>query len=82
MDLSHRTKTWRKFVTVNFKRIRKLRSAIGDFKPEVILSFLDTTNVRMLLASVGTGVPVIVSERIDPTQNPVGRIVNLLRRLL
>jgi GalNAc-alpha-(1->4)-GalNAc-alpha-(1->3)-diNAcBac-PP-undecaprenol alpha-1,4-N-acetyl-D-galactosaminyltransferase len=38
--------------------------------------------VRVLLASIGTGVPVIVQEQIDPTQSPVGRIVRLLRRLL
>jgi glycosyltransferase involved in cell wall biosynthesis len=82
LDLSHGTKTWREFVTVNFKRIRKVRSAVRDFKPDVILSFLDTTNVRMLLASIGTGIPVIVEEHIDPTQNPVGRTVKLLRHVL
>ena len=82
LDLGQSTKTWRNFILVNLRRIRKLRSAICDFKPEVILSFLDTTNLRMLLASIGTGIPVIVSERIDPTQNPVGRIVKFLRCLL
>jgi GalNAc-alpha-(1->4)-GalNAc-alpha-(1->3)-diNAcBac-PP-undecaprenol alpha-1,4-N-acetyl-D-galactosaminyltransferase len=82
LGLGHSTKTWRNFVLVNLKRIRKLRSAIRDFKPQVIVSFIDTTNVRMLLASIGTGVPVIVSERIDPTQNPVGRIVKFMRCLL
>jgi GalNAc-alpha-(1->4)-GalNAc-alpha-(1->3)-diNAcBac-PP-undecaprenol alpha-1,4-N-acetyl-D-galactosaminyltransferase len=82
LDLYRSTKKWRDFVIVNFKRIRKLRLAIHDFKPEVILSFMDTTNVRMLLASIGTGIPVIVEEHIDPTQNPVGRIVRFLRRLL
>src|SRR4029077_10492343 len=82
LDLSHSTTTWCDFVVINFKRIRKLRSAICDFKPEVILSFLDTTNVRMLLASIGTGIPVIVSERTDPTQSSLGRSVKLLRRLL
>jgi GalNAc-alpha-(1->4)-GalNAc-alpha-(1->3)-diNAcBac-PP-undecaprenol alpha-1,4-N-acetyl-D-galactosaminyltransferase len=82
LGLSHSTKTWFAFLAVNFKRIRKLHSAILDFKPDVILSFLDTTNVRMLLASCGTGIPVIVSERIDPTQLSIGRVVRMLRRLL
>ena len=40
--------------------------------PRSSLAFMDTTNVRMLLASIGTGIPVIVEEHIDPTQNPVG----------
>ena len=82
LNLYSSTKKWREFVIVNFKRITKLRLAIRDFKPDVILSFLDTTNLRMLLASIGTGIPVIVEEHIDPTQNPVGRIVRFLRRLL
>jgi GalNAc-alpha-(1->4)-GalNAc-alpha-(1->3)-diNAcBac-PP-undecaprenol alpha-1,4-N-acetyl-D-galactosaminyltransferase len=82
LDLSHSSRGWRDFVIDNFKRIRKLRSAICDFKPQVIVSFLDTTNVRMLLASIGTGVPLIVEEHTDPTQHSLGRIVKLLRRLL
>ena len=82
LDLSRSTKNWRDFVIVNFKRARKLRSAIHDFQPEVILSFLDTMNVRMLLASIGTGIPVIVEEHIDPRQQSLDRIVRFLRRVL
>jgi GalNAc-alpha-(1->4)-GalNAc-alpha-(1->3)-diNAcBac-PP-undecaprenol alpha-1,4-N-acetyl-D-galactosaminyltransferase len=82
LNLYSSTKKWRDFLVVNFKRVIKLRSAIHDFKPEVILSFMDTTNVRILLASIGTGVPVIVEEHTDPSQNPVGMIVRFLRRLL
>ena len=82
LDLNRSSNSWRDFVVDNFKRLRKLRSAIRDFKPEVILSFLDTTNVRMLLASIGTGVPVIVEEHTDPTQSSTNRTVKFLRRLL
>jgi GalNAc-alpha-(1->4)-GalNAc-alpha-(1->3)-diNAcBac-PP-undecaprenol alpha-1,4-N-acetyl-D-galactosaminyltransferase len=82
LDLSRNSTSWYDFVVNNFKRITMLRSAIRDFKPEVIVSFMDTTNVRMLLASIGIRVPVIVEEHIDPTQHPLGRIVKLLRCLL
>ncbi len=82
LDLNRSSRNWRDFLLDNFKRLRKLRSAILDFEPDVILSFLDTTNVRMLLASIGTGVPVIVEEHTDPTQSSTGSIVKLLRRLL
>jgi GalNAc-alpha-(1->4)-GalNAc-alpha-(1->3)-diNAcBac-PP-undecaprenol alpha-1,4-N-acetyl-D-galactosaminyltransferase len=82
LGLSRSSRGWCDFVVDNFKRVRKLRSAIRDFKPKVILSFIDSTNVRMLLASIGTGIPVIVEEHIDPKQHPLGRIVRLLRRLL
>jgi GalNAc-alpha-(1->4)-GalNAc-alpha-(1->3)-diNAcBac-PP-undecaprenol alpha-1,4-N-acetyl-D-galactosaminyltransferase len=79
LDLSHSSRGWRDFVIDNFERIRKLRSAIRAFAPEVIVSFLDTTNVRMLLATIGTGIPVIVEEHTDPEQHSLGRIVKLLR---
>jgi len=82
LNLNRSSLNWRDFVHDNFKRLRKLRSAIRDFEPDVILSFLDTTNVRMLLASIGTGVPVIVEEHTDPTQSSLGGTVRLLRRLL
>jgi glycosyltransferase involved in cell wall biosynthesis len=82
LDLNRSSMNWRDFVLDNFKRLRRMRSAIRDFKPDVILSFLDTTNVRILLASIGTGVPVIVEEHTDPTQSSLGRTVKFLRRLL
>ena len=82
LDLNRSSTSWRDFLVDNFKRVRKLRAAIHGFKPEVILSFMDTTNVRVLLASLGTGIPVIVEEHIDPTQHSLGRIVRFLRRVL
>jgi glycosyltransferase involved in cell wall biosynthesis len=82
LDLNRSSRHWRDFLVDNFKRLRQLRRAIRDFKPEIILSFIDTTNVRMLLASIGTGVPVIVEEHTDPTQRSLGRTVEFLRHLL
>lgn len=82
LGLNRSSTSLRDFILDNLKRIRKLRAAIREYEPEVILSFLDTMNVRILVASIGTGIPVIVEEHIDPTQHPLGRIVRLLRRLL
>jgi GalNAc-alpha-(1->4)-GalNAc-alpha-(1->3)-diNAcBac-PP-undecaprenol alpha-1,4-N-acetyl-D-galactosaminyltransferase len=82
LDLIRSSTGWYDFVVNNFNRVRKLRSAIRAFKPEVILSFMDATNVRVLLASIGTGIPVVVEEHIDPTQVPKGRIFKMLRHLL
>ncbi len=58
----------------NFKRILALRSAIKASTPEVVISFLLRSNVRVLLATVGTGIPVIVSERDDPFHAKPGEI--------
>ncbi len=65
----------------NLGRIRTLRRAIASRKPDVVVSFLDTTNVLTLLATRGLGVPVVVSERIDPRYWKIPRAWSLLRRL-
>jgi GalNAc-alpha-(1->4)-GalNAc-alpha-(1->3)-diNAcBac-PP-undecaprenol alpha-1,4-N-acetyl-D-galactosaminyltransferase len=52
--------------------LRKL-AAVRDFvraePPEVIVSFLTNVNVTTLLATIGLGIPVVVSERSDPLAN-------------
>jgi GalNAc-alpha-(1->4)-GalNAc-alpha-(1->3)-diNAcBac-PP-undecaprenol alpha-1,4-N-acetyl-D-galactosaminyltransferase len=70
------------FLTKNFQRVRQLRRVICTSRPDVVVSFLDFTNVLVLLATIGSGLPVVVSERTDPTKNPVGKVVTALRWLL
>jgi hypothetical protein len=45
------------------------------------VSFIDETNVLILLAARGTGVPVVVSVRTDPAQHAIPRSWRVLRRL-
>jgi GalNAc-alpha-(1->4)-GalNAc-alpha-(1->3)-diNAcBac-PP-undecaprenol alpha-1,4-N-acetyl-D-galactosaminyltransferase len=66
----------------NFRRLKRLREAIRTSKPDVILSFIDQANVLTLVASMGLGIPVIVSERIDPRHHYLGPIWAKLRRML
>ncbi|WP_425990626.1 glycosyltransferase family 4 protein [Afipia sp. DC4300-2b1] len=47
--------------------IAALRRTIAALRPDVVISFVDLTNVMVLLAIRGLKIPVIVSERIDPT---------------
>lgn len=68
-------------VVSNLKRLRVLRRAIKDSSPQAVVSFLDTINVRTLLASLGLGVPVIVSEHIDPAYHPIAWAWSALRRI-
>lgn len=65
----------------NLGRIRTLRRAIASRKPDVVVSFLDTTNVLTLLATRRLGIPVVVSERIDPRFWEIGKAWSLLRRI-
>ena len=68
-------------VTRNLARIRNLRRALARNRLDVLLSFIDRTNILALLGSRGLGVPVVVSERVDPASHEVGWIWNMLRTL-
>jgi len=62
----------------NLARLWALRRAIHAARADYVVSFGDKTNVLTLLT--GWGVPVIISERIDPRQHPIGRVWSALRR--
>ncbi len=66
----------------NFKRIRLLRKALRRLPLDVIVSFTDRTNVSTLLATCGLGIPIVISERIDPRQHDIGAVWSTLRRLV
>lgn len=66
----------------NFARISALRRRLKEEKPAVVIAFMDQTNVTAQLAAAGLGVPVIVTEHIDPLRWSPGKPWELLRRLL
>jgi len=47
-------------------RVTRLRRALREFRPDVVVAFMGITNVRALWAARGSGVPVIVTEHTDP----------------
>ncbi|HET6383849.1 MAG TPA: glycosyltransferase family 4 protein [Armatimonadota bacterium] len=63
------------------QRIFALRTSIRECQADVVISFVEMTNVTVLMAAVGMGIPVIVSERTDPSQYQIGRFWAALRRL-
>ncbi len=65
----------------NWGRVKKLRRTILENEPDAIISFIDKTNVLVLLATLAMPIPVVVSERTDPRQYSFGRIWNALRLL-
>ena len=67
-------------VRSNFKRLLVLRRAIRESAPDVVISFLDVVNVRTLLACLGLGIPVIVSEHNDPSFHQIRMGWRTLRR--
>lgn len=50
----------------DIKRMRWFRQMVKKEKPDLILSFLEPFNIRVLLCTLGLGVKIIVAERNDP----------------
>ena len=63
------------------KRAWFLRQFLKKQKPDCVIAFLDTVNITTILATLGLKIPVIVSERVDPSQHPIGPLQNFLRKL-
>lgn len=64
----------------NLKRIRRLRRVLREIAPNLVISFIDRTNVLTLLAARGLGFPVVVAEHSDPILNRIGLVWGGLRR--
>jgi Glycosyltransferase len=79
LDLAKRSSSLLSSLRNNWERIVKIRRNVLKFKPDVLISFIDTANVRVLASLIGSGVPVIVSERIHPAYEDIGRLWSALR---
>jgi GalNAc-alpha-(1->4)-GalNAc-alpha-(1->3)-diNAcBac-PP-undecaprenol alpha-1,4-N-acetyl-D-galactosaminyltransferase len=63
-------------------RIAAMRRRIRALEPDIVISFMDLVNVWTLLCLLGTGIPVIVSERVHPAYNSISRAWKVARRLI
>ena len=82
LGLSGRSRHPVEAVFGNVRSYLTIRRTIVESRPAVVISFLDRTNVRVLLATMGLRVPVIVTEHSHPGTHPIGRPWSVLRRLL
>ncbi len=64
------------------KRLAAIRRSIKKIAPHVVLSFCDQTNISVLAATRRLGIPVVISERSDPSQQKLGRVWEQARRSL
>jgi GalNAc-alpha-(1->4)-GalNAc-alpha-(1->3)-diNAcBac-PP-undecaprenol alpha-1,4-N-acetyl-D-galactosaminyltransferase len=60
----------------------KLRRIVRRISPDAVVSFINSTNVLVLLALLGTRYPRVVSERSDPAIAPLGAFWRALRWML
>ncbi|BDA82952.1 glycosyl transferase [Aureimonas sp. SA4125] len=69
-------------VLATARRVRHLRRAFQDIRPDIVFSFLTRTNVTSLIAASGLGMKVVVSERNNSALQDVGYIWNWMRARL
>ena len=63
----------------NLRQLSVLRQAIKESVPQVLISFIDKANVLTLWATLGLGLPIIVSERTTPFRCSISRAWRILR---
>ncbi|WP_411280385.1 glycosyltransferase family 4 protein [Gemmatimonas sp.] len=81
LDIAGPSKTPFGAIRANALRLGTLRRALRSTSPDVILSFMDRTNISTLLAVRGLDIPVVISERTDPRRNGVDTAWSMLRRV-
>ncbi|MFV9689683.1 MAG: glycosyltransferase family 4 protein [Desulfobacteria bacterium] len=69
-------------VSNHFRRIPTFRRVMRETRPHIVISFMDRTNVLVLMAAIGLDVSVIVSERTDPQRYSPGFPYGCLRHWL
>lgn len=67
---------------VNARKLAAIRKLARNVQPTAIISFLNRMNIRVLAATMGLRIPVIVSERIAPEKTGAGPGWKVLRRLM
>lgn len=79
LNISKYSKRLLQRATGNIKRIAALHNELKKLRPDIVVSFMDTTNVLTILASRGLNIPVIISERSNPGLNPMGSFWETLK---
>ncbi len=62
--------------------IAKLRSTIISLRPNVVLSFMDQSNMLALIALRKTTIPIIVAERVNPARSSITELPHPLSSFL
>jgi GalNAc-alpha-(1->4)-GalNAc-alpha-(1->3)-diNAcBac-PP-undecaprenol alpha-1,4-N-acetyl-D-galactosaminyltransferase len=66
----------------NLGRIISLRRAIRRANAPTVMAFIGVMNILTVLAAVGLGLRVVISERNDPARQSLGRVWDILRRIV
>lgn len=66
----------------HLKLISAIRKFINDEKPDSVISFMNDVCAYTIIALIGTGIPVIYSERNDPNRTNQGKVEKLCRKIV
>ncbi len=81
MAVDGRSRTLRDALRANAVRVVTLRKELLAAPPDVLITFMDCSNVLAILATIGTGIPTIVCEHTDPARHEIGKAWSMLRVL-
>ncbi len=74
--------SWLRKIWDGLRSIFKLRHTFKHIKPDRIIAFTETINIRAIIAAAALDIPVIISERNDPRTYGIGPVISALRWLL
>jgi GalNAc-alpha-(1->4)-GalNAc-alpha-(1->3)-diNAcBac-PP-undecaprenol alpha-1,4-N-acetyl-D-galactosaminyltransferase len=64
----------------HWRRIFTIRKAIKTSRPDVVISFVNTTNILTLLACLGLRIPTIVTEHVHPEMGELNKTERFLQK--
>lgn len=81
INLKLESKNYLSALITNFSRIYKLRKAILNNSPDIVISFMNRTNIRVLLSLLFTNINVIITEHNYPRLNKMNIFWEFLRKI-
>ena len=82
LGLTNLSTSIRKAVWNNIVRLKQLRETIYRSHADVVISFIEKTNILVLMSTIALHIPVVVCERIDPRYHKIELVWAVLRQVL
>jgi glycosyltransferase involved in cell wall biosynthesis len=82
LGLTNQSTTLRESMWNNVVRLKRLREAILISHPDAVISFIEKTNILVLMSTIGLSIPVVACERIDPRYHKIEPVWAVLRQVL
>lgn len=81
LSLYSRSRNILEGLLVNLTRVFSLRKEILSKNPDVVITYMNRTNIRVLMSLYLSKIPIIITEHNYPKDNPMKGIWEILRRV-